>query len=95
MPIYPMKTVHPPTRTDLPNIGPETARLLEAAGIRTPAQLRRIGSVAAARRIRTFRPEDPPCRHLLAGLEGAIRGLRKYDLPAPLRARLWAEYEQS
>lgn len=81
--------------TDLPNIGPETARLLEAAGIRTPAQLRRIGAVAAARRIRDIRPDDPPCRHMLAGLEGAIRGLRKQDLPAPLRARLWAEYERS
>lgn len=80
--------------TDLPNIGAETARLLSAAGIRTPAQLQRLGAVAAALRIRALRPADPPCRSMLAGLAGAIRGRRWHAMPAAARARLWAEYEQ-
>lgn len=77
---------------DLPNVGPTVARLLAAAGIRTPAELRRRGAVGAALRIRAVRPDDPPCRSLLAGLEGAIRGVRWHALPAAERERLWAEY---
>jgi DNA transformation protein and related proteins len=80
--------------TDLPNIGREVARLLETAGIRTPAELKRLGAVAAARRIRDIRPEDPPCRSMLSGLAGAIRGVRWHSIPAGDRARLWAKYEQ-
>lgn len=77
---------------DLPNIGPTVARLLAAAGLRTPGELRRRGAVAAALRIRGVRPDDPPCRSMLAGLEGAIRGVRGHALPAAERERLWTEY---
>ena len=79
---------------DLPNIGPTVARLLAAAGIRTPSELRRRGAVAAALRIRAVRPDDPPCRSMLAGLEGAIRGIRWHALPATERERLWTEYRR-
>ena len=79
---------------DLPNVGPTVARLLAAAGIRTPGELRRRGAVGAALRIRAVRPDDPPCRSLLAGLEGAIRGVRWHAIPAGERARLWARYAQ-
>jgi DNA transformation protein and related proteins len=79
--------------TDLPNIGPEVARLLTAAGITTPAQLKKLGSVEAARRIAKMRPTDPPCRSMLAGLEGAIRGLRWHAIPKPDREALWEEYQ--
>ena len=62
----------PERLTDLPNVGPEAARWLVAAGIRTPAELRRRGAVAAAAAIRRRRPDDPPCRSLLAGLDADV-----------------------
>lgn len=77
---------------DLPNIGREVARLLKAAGIRTPAALRRLGAVAAALRIRAIRPQDPPCRSMLSGLEGALRGVRWHAIPQAERERLWQAY---
>lgn len=79
---------------DLPNVGQKVARLLAAAGIRTPGELRRLGAVGAALRIRDLRPGDPPCRSMLAGLEGAIRGMRWHAIPAAERARLWKKYER-
>lgn len=89
-----MKTVRNPVvrLEDLANVGPTVARLLAAAGIRTPGELRRRGAVAAALLIRAVRPDDPPCRSMLAGLEGAIRGVRWHALPAAERERLWREY---
>lgn len=79
--------------TDLPNIGPEAARWLVAAGIRTPAELSRRGAVAAAAAIRRLRPDDPPCRSMLAGLEGAVRGIRWHAIPKAERDDLWREYQ--
>ena len=79
--------------TDLPNIGPEAARWLVAAGIRTPAELRRRGAVAAAAAIRRLRPDDPPCRSMLAGLEGAVRGIRWHAIPKAERDDLWRKYQ--
>ena len=79
--------------TDLPNIGPEAARWLIAAGICTPAQLRRRGAVAAAAAICRLRPDDPPCRRMLAGLEGAIRGIRGHAIPKAERDDLWRRYQ--
>ena len=84
----------PEKLADLPNIGPEAARWLVAAGICTPAELRRRGAVAAAAAICRLRPDDPPCRRMLAGLEGAVRGIRWHDLPATERERLWTEYRR-
>lgn len=79
--------------TDLPNIGPEVARLLAATGITTPAQLKKLGAIKAALRIAEIRPTDPPCRSMLAGLEGAIRNTRWHNLPKPDREALWQEYQ--
>ncbi|HMM61797.1 MAG TPA: TfoX/Sxy family DNA transformation protein, partial [Candidatus Rifleibacterium sp.] len=62
--------------TDLPNIGREVARLLSLAGINTPDELVRTGAVKAAIRIKNIRQDDPPCRSMLAGLHGAILGVR-------------------
>ena len=78
--------------TDLPNLGKEAVRLLAAVGITTPDDLRRVGAVAAARRIRELRPADPPCRSMLAGLEGAIRGVHWHAIPKAEREGLWQEY---
>ena len=83
----------PERLTDLPNVGPEAARWLVAAGIRTPAELRRRGAVAAAAAIRRLRPDDPPCRSLLAGLEGAVRGIRWHAIPQTERDDLWRKYQ--
>ena len=82
-----------PALTDLPNIGTEVARLLETAGIHTPDELRRLGAVAAALRIRIIRPQDPPCRSMLSGLEGAIRNIRWHSIPKAKRDHLWDQYE--
>ena len=79
--------------TDLPNIGPEAARWLIAAGICTPAELRRRGAVAAAAAIHRLRPDDPPCRSMLAGLEGAVRGIRWHAIPPAERDDLWRKYQ--
>ena len=81
------------TLTDLPNIGDEVAGLLAKSGICTPAALRRAGAVKAARRIAAVRPEDPPCRSMVAGLEGAIRGVRWHAIPRAEREALWEAYE--
>ena len=81
-----------PALADLPNVGTVVARLLVSAGIRTPGELRRLGAVGAALRIRAIRPGDPPCRRMLAGLAGAIRGVRGHALPPAERERLWQAY---
>jgi DNA transformation protein and related proteins len=78
---------------DMPNVGEEVAGLLAAAGVPSPRQLKRIGAVAAAIRIGDIRPDDPPCRSMLAGLEGAIRGVRWQTLPKGEREAIWKEYQ--
>jgi DNA transformation protein and related proteins len=82
------------TLSTLPNIGPEVARLLAAAGIRSPRHLQRLGAVNAALRIAQLRPHDPPCRSMLAGLQGAIRGIRWHAIPQPDREALWQVYHR-
>ena len=79
--------------TELPNIGPQVADLLAAAGVRSPQELKRVGAVGAAIRIAGIRPADPPCRSMLAGLEGAIRGIRWHSIPKVEREALWREYQ--
>ncbi len=78
----------------LPNIGPELAQSLLAAGIGSPAALRRIGSVEAAVRIGPHRRSGPACRSALCALEGAIRGVRWHAIPKEERDALWAEYQR-
>jgi len=79
---------------DLPNIGKEAASWLVVAGIKTPNDLFRLGAVKAALRIRKQRPQDPPCRSMLSGLEGAIRGVRWHAIPKADRDKLWQEYKR-
>ncbi len=77
----------------MPNVGREVAGLLSRAGIRTPEDLIRLGAVEAAIRIREIRPENPPCRSMVAGLHGAICGVRWHTIPKAEREALWKEYE--
>ncbi|MCX6099436.1 MAG: TfoX/Sxy family DNA transformation protein [Candidatus Bipolaricaulota bacterium] len=80
------------TLESLPNVGAEVARRLREVGITSPGELRRLGSVEATARLANVRPEDAPCRSMLSGLEGAIRGVRWHAIPKEERERLWAEY---
>ena len=77
---------------DLPNLGKQALRLLTSVGISSPEELRRVGAVAVACRIRALRPADPPCRSLVAALEGAIRGVRWHLIPKAEREQLWQAY---
>ena len=77
----------------LPNIGAQVAARLREAGVLTPAELEGLGSVEAAARLARVRPEDPPCRSMLSGLEGAIRGVRWHAIPKEERERLWTAYQ--
>ena len=77
----------------LPNIGAVLAEELEKAGIRSPEQLRDIGSVQAAARIASGDKEA--CYNLLFALEGAIRGVRWHSMPKAERAELKAEFDRA
>ena len=78
----------------LPNIGAEMARCLLAAGIDSPEDLRRIGSVEAGIRVSEHRRCGPTCRSALSALEGAVRGVRWHSIPKEDRDAIWAEYER-
>ena len=73
----------------LPNLGPASAGWLAAAGIRTAAQLRRLGSVEAFRRVAVHRQGDVSL-NLLYALDGALRGVRWDRLPPGIREELRA-----
>jgi len=78
----------------LSNIGSECAGALRKAGIAAAADLRRLGSVEAAVRIRRALGPDAVCRSRLSALEGAIRGVRWHLIPKPERDLLWQELER-
>jgi DNA transformation protein len=69
------------------NLGPVSAGWLEAAGIRTAAELHRLGAVEAFRRVAIHRLGDVSF-NLLYALEGALRGVRWDHLPVEQRAAL-------
>ena len=79
--------------TDLPNLGKVATAQLGLAGIDTPDELRRIGSVAAA--VRLVELGIDVCSSKLASLEGAIRGVRWHSIPAEERATLRERFETS
>ena len=54
----------------LPNLGPASERMLHAAGIRTPAQLRALGAVRTFVAVR--QAGQQPSLNLLWALEGAL-----------------------
>lgn len=76
---------------DLPNLGGVVTEQLRRAGIDTPEELRRLGSVAAA--VRLAEAGVDVCSSKLSALEGAIRGIRWHRIPAEERAALRAEFE--
>ena len=76
---------------ELRNIGEVCAAELESAGIGDGEALEAVGSVGAAIRLRAAGFDV--CRSKLAGLEGAIRGIKWNLLPPDDRAELWSRLE--
>lgn len=76
---------------NLPNIGQTVAAQLEAVGIRTADELRRIGSREAWLRIQAIDPSA--CIHRLNALEGAVQGCKKSVLDPAVKAELKAFYQ--
>ena len=74
---------------DLPNLSKVNEEKLIAAGIETPEALRALGAKEALLRVR--RTCDPgACLMMLWGLEGAVRGVPKKELPEDVKAELKA-----
>jgi len=76
----------------LPNIGPDTERLLNAAGISNDAQLRESGAEVAWLKIQAIDPSA--CVNRLLGLEGAIQNVKKTRLPEHRRLELREFYQK-
>lgn len=74
----------------LPNIGPELERQLCAIGIATYDELKAVGAYGAWLRIQSLDPSA--CIHRLMALEGAIRGMKKSELPQEIKTELKAFY---
>ena len=77
--------------SDLPNIGTVLEDLLARAGVATPESLREMGSREAWLRIRAVDPSA--CLHTLQALEGAVRGIRKKELPDAVKTELRKFFE--
>ena len=71
------------------NLGPATARMLAEIGIETSAELRRVGSVAAYRRLK-FRFGRAVTAIALYAMEAGLRGLDWRALDAESRRALLA-----
>lgn len=70
----------------MPNIGKVVEGQLNAVGIDNAEQLTHIGAEAAWLKIRQI--DESACIHRLLALEGAIRGIKKTDIPAERKAEL-------
>ncbi len=75
----------------LPNLGKVVEQQLIEVGIETPEQLCELGAKTAWLRIKAIDPSA--CLHRLTALEGAIRGIRKTELPADVKADLKAFFD--
>jgi DNA transformation protein len=72
--------------TVLPNIGKALAAELERAGVGTPEDLKKLGSIEATLRVRAGGRKA--CYNLLFALEGAIRGVRWHSISREERTEL-------
>lgn len=71
----------------LKNIGPATVRQLRDVGIESAAALRRLGALAAYRRLKHAFPREVSLVMLYA-LEGALRGCHWNRLPPGVKEKL-------
>lgn len=76
----------------LPNIGKVVEGQLSQVGITTLEQLKELGSKQAWLKIKSI--DESACIHRLYSLEGAIRGIRKNQLPEDVKAELKEFYRQ-
>lgn len=72
--------------SELINIGIEVEKQLNAVGITTFDQLRKLGAEQAWLKIQ--RIDETACIHRLLALEGAIQGMKKTLLPDERKAEL-------
>ena len=70
----------------LPNLGPRSAQMLEAAGIRTLTQLRRHGAAKAYARVKAI--DSRASLNLLWAMEAALSGRTWQDVARKDRLRL-------
>ena len=77
----------------LPNIGKVVEEQLNKVGIFTAPQLREEGSKKAWLRIKMI--DDSACINRLYGLEGAIQGVKKSELPEEKKQALKEFYEKN
>lgn len=66
--------------SEMKNLGEVNEEKLKEVGIETPEALRAIGTEGAFLQVRDLIDEGA-CLHFLYGLEGAIQGIPKKDLP--------------
>lgn len=76
----------------LPNLGPVVSDQLCEVGIDSPEALRNAGAKEAWLRI--YQIDPSACYNRLMGLEGAIRGIPKRQLPQEVKDDLKAYYLQ-
>jgi DNA transformation protein len=77
---------------ELKNLGPASIRMLQAAGIKTAADLRRLGSVGAFLAVREV--GQRPTMNLLWALEGALREEHWAKLSEKVRAKVLKEIDR-
>ena len=77
----------------LPNLGPKSRAMLNAAGIHTVADLYRLGSVAAYLQVK--RQGGNTSLNLLWALEGAISGLHWQEVAREHRTSLLLALEDA
>lgn len=77
--------------TDLPNFGPKSQQMLEQAGIKTVAQLQKLGAVRAYLKVK--RNGGNASLNLLSALEGALTGKHWQVVAKQDRLRLLLELE--
>lgn len=68
------------------NVGPKSAAWLRQVGVRTPEDLRTLGSVASFMRVK--RAGFKPSLNLLYALEGALLGCHWQQVPALRRSEM-------
>jgi len=79
--------------TDLPNIGKELEKQLNAVGIYSKEDLENIGSQEAWLKIQKI--DASACINRLMGLEGAIQSIRWHDLSQKDKQRLQDFYQDN
>lgn len=79
--------------TELRNLGPASARMLETIGIRTRADLERVGPVLAYRALKDMRPNVS--LNLLWAMHGAMTNQRWDRLSDEVREQLTRELDEA